>query len=385
MKGGTKMDINLGNTSSLRLLNLYKVVSLLYQAGSMTQAQIKTESGLSGPTVIQCIQHFKEKGAFYEGKALASSGGRKPTLICFDYNYRYAVGVEIRRHHVDISIMNLKGECIATRTERLIFEQSREHLQAIGRIIDELIAQNVDPKKVLGIMVAFPGEVSLDRSEITRSTIFGMHSVNLDRFKKEFRYPIMIENGANAAGFGAVFKDKNLADTVYIVVTDNGIAGSVVINKKVYRGNSGKAGAFGHIQLDSNGRQCSCGQKGCWSVCCSVASLTGDEDTNLKDFFARVDNHDEEAVNALDQYIKYMAQGIACAHLAFDTDVMIGGKIVPYLEKYQDQLRKAVFEYSVLKDESFNINLDLTSNSPMSEGAALMIVADYMENGIFTE
>ena len=379
------MDIYKGNAMSLRLLNFSKIIELVYTKGSITQAQIKEQTGLSGPTVIQCIQHFKEKGVFYEGKALASSGGRKPTAICFNYDYRYAIGVEIRRHHVDVAVMNLKGECIASKTERLVFEQSKEHLDAIGRIIDELIAQSVDQDKVLGIMFSFPGEVSLDRSEITRSTIFGMHHVSLDRFKKEFRYPVMIEYGPNAAGFGAVFKDKNLADTVYIVVTENGIAGSIVINKKVYRGNSGKAGAFGHIQLDSEGRMCSCGQRGCWSVCCSLDNLTGGEDISLKDFFAKVDNGNEEAKKALNKYLDYMAQGIANAHLAIDADIMIGGKIVPYLEKYQDQLKKKVFSYSVLEDELFNIKLDLTSDSPMSEGAALMIVADYLDNGICRE
>lgn len=377
------MDINTGNTASLRLLNLSKVLNLVYSGSSLTQAQIKEGSSLSGPTVNQCIRFFKDKGVFYEGKTLASSGGRKPTLICFDYDYRYAVGVEIRRHHIDIAIMNLKGECIASRTERLVYEQSAEHLRAIMAAVDELVSSSVDSEKVLGISVAFPGEISLDRSTISRSTIFDMHNVSLDRFRKIFSYPVEIEYGPNAAGFGAVFKDKNLADTAYIVVTDNGIAGSIVIDKKIYRGNTGKAGAFGHIQLDPNGRLCSCGKRGCWSAACSLTALTGQDDPDVKDFFRRVDEGDHEANEALDRYIRDMAQGIVNVHLAYDTDVIIGGKIVPYLINCLDRLKEHVFQYPVLQGESFNIRLDMTSNSPMSEGAALMMVSEYLEDGIF--
>ena len=377
------MDINSRNTSSLRLLNLSRILNLVYENGSLTQAQIKENSQLSGPTVNQCIHYFRERGIFYEGKTLASSGGRKPTLICFNYNYRYAVGVEIRRHHVDISIMNLKGECVASTTVRLRYEQSAAHLKAISDQVDELIAANVESERILGISVAFPGEISLDGSAITRSTIFDLHNVRLDRFKKAFKYPVMVEYGPNAAGFGAVFKDRNLADTAYIVVTDNGIAGSIVINKQIYRGNSGKAGAFGHVQLDTNGPMCSCGKRGCWSAICSISALTGQEDSDLKEFFQKVENGDRQANEALSRYIADMAHGIVNVHLSYDTDVIIGGKIVPYLVKYIDQLKEQVFEYPVLKGESFDIRLDMTSNSPMSEGAALMMVSDYLGKDIF--
>jgi len=379
------MDISTANSTSLRLLNLNKVLNQVYAAGSLTQAKIKEKSHLSGPTAIQCIQFFKEKGIFYEGKALASSGGRKPTLICFNYNYRYAVGIEVRSHHIDVAIVNLKGECVILKTVRLPFEQSSAYLKEVSRIVDELIEENIEKEKVIGICVAFPGEISLDKSRITRSTIFGMHDVSISNLKNYFHYPVQVEYGPNAASFGAAFKDRSLIDAVYVVVTDNGIAGSVVINKKIYRGNSGKAGAFGHIQLDSKGELCSCGRRGCWSACCSVTALTGEEEGNLKDFFVRVENGDRKASEALNRYIRNMAQGIANVHLAFDTDVIIGGKIVPYLDKYKDKLIEEVFSYPVLKEERFDIRLDMTSSSPMSEGAAAMLVENYLEEEIFVE
>lgn len=379
------MDLNTGNAISLRLLNLSRILNLVYSAGSLTQAKIKERSNLSGPTVIQCIQYYKEKGIFYEGKALASSGGRKPTLICFNYNYRYAVGVEIRRHHIDVSIINLKGECIAFKTEKIVFEQSNDYVRKISNLVDKMIEENIESDKVLGISIAFPGEISLDGNEITRATIFDMHNVKLKNFKKGFKYPVEVEYGPNAAGFGAVFKDKELTDAVYVVVTDNGIAGSVVINKKLYRGKSGKAAAFGHIQLDPNGKLCSCGRKGCFSALCSTASLTNNEEITIKEFFEKVDNGDAKAKETLDIYLDNMAQGLADVHLAFDSDIIIGGKIVPYLEKYKKELEGRVFDYPVLKDEDFDIRFDFSSSSPMSEGAAIMRIANYLEGDIFVD
>lgn len=365
---------------SLRLLNQNRILNLLYNEGSLTQSEIKEKSGLSGPTVNSALQLYKEAGIFICGEALASSGGRKPMLLAFNYDYRYAIGLEIRKHHVDISIINLKGSCLAFKSIRKVFAMTDDYLKEVNGLVKELVKENgIAEERLLGIAMAFPGEISLSGDEITRATVLNIHNVPLSSFREAFDYPLLIEYGPNAAGFGAVFRDKSIDDAVYVVITDNGIAGSVVIDKKIYRGRTGKAGAFGHIALDPNGRICDCGRRGCWSACCALNVLTNNDEIKLKDFFAKVDEGDSKAKGLLDKYLHDLSSGLIDVRLAYDTDIIIGGKIAPYLCNYLDTIKEYVFSYPVLKDDEFEISLDMSSSSPMSLGAALMLADDFLK------
>lgn len=132
--------------------------------------------------------------------------------------------------------------------------------------------------------IAFPGEISPSGKMVYRATVLGRKNLALDIVQKNIDFPIHIEYGANAAGFGAVWRADNLQDAVYIIVTNNGVAGSVILNNKIYSGLSGKSGAFGHIVLDPNGKECFCGGRGCWSAYCSLYNLIGNEEDKLQTF-----------------------------------------------------------------------------------------------------
>ena len=66
------------SNASVRIINRGRVLRLLFQEGSMTQLEIKNRLNLSGPTVTQILQFFKEAGLLREGDEIPSSGGRKP-------------------------------------------------------------------------------------------------------------------------------------------------------------------------------------------------------------------------------------------------------------------------------------------------------------------
>ncbi len=47
------------------------------------------------------------------------------------------------------------------------------------------------------------------------------------------------------------------------VYIGTGIGSGLTINGRLYRGSHGGAGEIGHITVDPNGEQCSCGNYGC--------------------------------------------------------------------------------------------------------------------------
>ena len=184
----------------------------------------------------------------------------------------------------------------------------------------------------------------------------------------------------NAAGFGTVWRSKELKDAVYVIVTNNGVAGSIILNNEIYHGRAGRAGAFGHITLNPSGRKCFCGACGCWSAYNALNALTGLDETDLDGFFEKVNNEDPDAIAKWDEYLTYFADGLSTVSMSFDIDIVIGGPLAVYLEPWLDTIISKMQSRPTLNGENISIHLDTKSESPMAEGVALMIVAKFLND-----
>lgn len=96
----------------------------------------------------------------------------------------------------------------------------------------------------------------------------------IEMMKKYFDFPISILNDANAAAigehnFGAARGMKN-----FIVLTlGTGLGSGIFIDGHLLHGENGLAGELGHTIIESNGRECTCGRKGCLETYVSASGL----------------------------------------------------------------------------------------------------------------
>lgn len=367
---------------SVRRINRVRVLKLLFRAGSLTQMDIKNQLGLSGPTVTQALQFFTGLGLLREGDEMPSSGGRRPRLIEFRYDAFYSAGVEIRHHHVDIQVIDLRGTVVVGKVYRLVFENTTEYWQRVNVLIKQTVAAAPVPRPLLGVGIAFPGEISVSKNMVSRSTVLACRNIPLNIARENVENVLSVEYGASAAGFGVVWREPSLQNAVYIVVTNSGVAGSVIVDNRIYRGTSNKPGAFGHIVLDPNGLPCFCGGRGCWSAYCSLRNLTQSEEPDLERFFTELRVGSQAHIRRWEDYLNRFAQALANISLSFDTGIVIGGKLAPWLEPYMEDLRRRVADYPVLSEEELSIRTDTASLSPIAEGVALTLVSSFLDDNL---
>lgn len=367
---------------SVRRINRVRVLKLLFRAGSLTQMDIKNQLGLSGPTVTQALQFFTGLGLLREGDEMPSSGGRRPRLIEFRYDAFYSAGVEIRHHHVDIQVIDLRGTVVVGKVYRLVFENTAEYWQRVNALIKQTVAAAPVPRPLLGVGIAFPGEISVSKNMVSRSTVLACRNIPLNIARENVENVLSVEYGASAAGFGVVWREPSLQNAVYIVVTNSGVAGSVIVDNRIYRGASNKPGAFGHIVLDPNGLPCFCGGRGCWSAYCSLRNLTQSEEPDLERFFTELQAGSQVHIRRWEDYLNRFAQALANISLSFDTGIVIGGKLAPWLEPYMEDLRRRVADYPVLSEEELSIRTDTASLSPIAEGVALTLVSSFLDDNL---
>ena len=367
---------------SVRRINRVRVLKLLFRAGSLTQMDIKNQLGLSGPTVTQALQFFTGLGLLREGDEMPSSGGRRPRLIEFRYDAFYSAGVEIRHHHVDVQVIDLRGTVVVGKVYRLVFENTAEYWQRVNALIKQTVAAAPVPRPLLGVGIAFPGEISVSKNMVSRSTVLACRNIPLNIARENVENVLSVGYGASAAGFGVVWREPSLQNAVYIVVTNSGVAGSVIVDNRIYRGASNKPGAFGHIVLDPNGLPCFCGGRGCWSAYCSLRNLTQSEEPDLERFFTELQAGSQVHIRRWEDYLNRFAQALANISLSFDTGIVIGGKLAPWLEPYMEDLRRRVADYPVLSEEELSIRTDTASLSPIAEGVALTLVSSFLDDNL---
>jgi glucokinase len=69
--------------------------------------------------------------------------------------------------------------------------------------------------------------------------------------------------------FGA---GKGVCNLVYLTIS-TGIGGGLILENRLYSGKDGTAGEIGHMTIDINGPQCSCGNYGCFEVMASGKAM----------------------------------------------------------------------------------------------------------------
>ena len=162
-----------------------------------------------------------------------------------------------------------------------------------------------------------------------------------------------IENDANAAAWGEAIAGAAKGSKSSVMITlGTGVGGGIVDGGKVFKGFNSAAGELGHIVIRVDGRPCTCGRRGCWEAYSSATGLinmtkeklsecerTGRETlmTKLVAEKGKVNGRtafdgrrlgDAAASEVVDEYIKYLASGIASMINIFQPEVLsIGGGI----------------------------------------------------------
>ena len=269
----------------------------------------------------------------------------------------YRIGIDLGGTNIAAGLVNEKFEIIAKEsTPTLVGRPNLEIVRDIATLANKLCADaGITLSDVASLGIASPGIVD----DATGCVVYAN---NLD-----FRnFPILpelhklldiaemhIENDANAAAWGEAIAGAAKGSKSSVMITlGTGVGGGIVDGGKVYKGFNNAAGELGHIVIRVDGRPCTCGRHGCWEAYSSATGLinmtkekieeckqTGRETvmTRLVAEKGKVNGRtafdgkrlgDAAACEVVDEYIKYLASGIASMINIFQPEVLsIGGGI----------------------------------------------------------
>lgn len=291
------------------------------------------------------------------------------------------IGIDIGGTKIEGILIDASGSVVSTY--RIPSRPGEERVvEDVCRIVANLTS---DP---LPIGIGIPGQVDHLSGQISNVVNLGISTLNLaDRISKRTGSVAHIENDVNAAALGAarIIADHPSSDhSVAFVNLGTGLAAGLVLDGTIVHGVSGSLGEIGHLPVDPNGFECSCGQHGCLETVASggaVSRLWPTAGHAMPDLISKTSHGDQLAKKVLGIIMHAIADTVQITVQAYDPDlVIIGGGMArtgrPLIDSLVSELGRRA------KESPFVANLGIPERirlAPMDKpigaiGAALSTV-----------
>lgn len=356
----------------MRQTNRRQVYQYIYKnAGPITAAEASGALSMEPAAVSESLDVLVKEGLVIAGP--------EDSAYELDAQALYAVGISIERGGVYIAVLDMRLRELASRELTVPFSHTDAYYRGLVQEMEALLnGSGLDRNRMLGVGITVPGIIDRGKDKLVMAPTLNIWDIPLEEIYRQFsRYPVYVENDANASGYLERWLDGGQRNMIYLSLK-RGVGGAILLSDRQYTGDNGRGGEFGHLRIVPNGRLCHCGRKGCLEAYCSVDRLSVDLGVTLAEFFARLEAGDETFTAVWEEYRDHLTDALAMIRMSFDCDIMVGGELTAYLEPHFPELywelgEKALFE----ADRMF---LQLERYGPHSEcaGTALRFIDDFL-------
>jgi predicted NBD/HSP70 family sugar kinase len=370
------------------------LLRLIRAAQPISRTQIAERLNIDKSTVTENVSPLVKSGLLHEVRE-RTSGGRYQRLLSFAENGGHFIGVNLGARRSQIGWTTLCGD-ISDESEFVTPSDPKEALKLARERIEELC--DVDGK-VLAIGVSIPGMADPTRQKLIYAPNLSWRDVNIaEALRINKSIPIVVENDATAAAtYEARMKLRASSDALMsnfvLVRSGTGIGVGLVIGGEVYRGTGlgrGIAGEFGHMTIVAGGKQCVCGNRGCWEQYASAASAatlyTGDRPLRrgetlprFIEIVSKAENGENRARRTLEKVGDYLGIGIANVIMGSGIPkVVISGRLVYSWKFIATPIQTAVERSIVGKTQGWTVEPGSPAGAAIG-GALEVAVEEYFK------
>lgn len=187
----------------------------------------------------------------------------------------YSIGIDIGGTNTDIGLVREDGTIIARDSiPTNVYTELQPYVRDIMSCINGLMKDNnVDSIEGIGIGAPNGNFYTGCVDNAPNLTIKGELNFE-EEIHKYMNVPVVLSNDANAAAYGEmVYGGAKDLDNFIMFTLGTGVGSGIVLDGKLVHGSTGGAGELGHNILIPNGRQCSCGRKGCLETYTSARGI----------------------------------------------------------------------------------------------------------------
>ena len=262
---------------------------------------------------------------------------------------KYYIGIDLGGTFIKGGVCSAEGEILAMDSVPTEVDKGNikvvENICALAHGLCEKL--NISAKDCEGMGIGVPGMIDTQRGIIVFAGNLNFENFPLQKeLEDRVGIKVTIANDANAAALGeAKFgAGAGYSDSV-LVTLGTGVGGGIIINGKIFAGNCSAGAEIGHMIIEVDGRQCTCGLKGCLETYASATGLIkltkeymekdkdsllwniGLDNINGQSAFSLAKT-DKTAKLVVEKYLDYLSVGLVnIANIFRPQAILLGGGI----------------------------------------------------------
>ncbi len=295
----------------------------------------------------------------------------------------FYLGIDLGGTFIKGGICNEKGEILVQESIPTQVQAGNckivENICTLARFL--CVKLKIKLTDCYGMGIGVPGMIDSSSGEVIFAGNLGFENFNLkNAVMQELKIPVVIANDANVAALGeAKFgAGKNYKDSVLITL-GTGVGGGIIINGKIFAGNRSAGAEIGHMIINVNGNQCTCGLKGCYEAYASASALIKltkekmEQNKNSVLWNVGLDkidgatafkyaSIDETAKQIVEEYLDYVAVGLVNVANVFRPQIiLLGGGISNEGDNLVIPLRERLNKMIFAGDKGPKVELSVAS------------------------
>ena len=298
------------------------------------------------------------------------------------------IGIDIGGSHISIGVVNSNGIIVEKIEKRLTEKEKTDIKKSIEEYIISNCLEFMKKYEIENIGIAMPGTAI--NGVIMSSGNVGIKNYNLtERIKEKINLPISIRNDAKCAAiaenrYGAL---KGYERSIFLTL-GTGIGGAAFLDGKLLKAGNRPGYEFGHMVIEKNGIECTCGRKGCFERYASMKvfknnlrkvlgldeTTRGEELLNIIRNTKPGDKNHEIMQKNVEEFVDNLTIGIVNLINIFEPQVIgIGGSFIHFEDVFLERLKEKVNKEASEKvgREKFEIKAAVLGNDAGIIGATL--------------
>jgi glucokinase len=239
-----------GDSTLLRRVNKSAVLELIRCQGPITRTDIAQHLHLSLPTITRIVSDLIENGYVSERNGGDSRGGRRPSLLQFNFRAGLIIGVYVQQKMV-AALADLGGEILARRMLPALRQEAgiAQLIVLIEGLRQEAAALGIP---VRGVGVGAPSIVNFRDGTVAWAPYLGWRNLPLKRRLEEaLGLPVFVENEVNLIALGERWFGAGRGKCQLICVSlGAGVGAGLILNGQLYRGARDASGEIGYLVHD---------------------------------------------------------------------------------------------------------------------------------------
>lgn len=335
------------NNRDLKYKNRMLILKLIALNQPFSRISLASCTGLSKMTIGNIVNQLIEEDLVVEADPPdqpARHCGRKPTLLQLSPRSPVLGGILLKRGYCQTVLADLGGQVLHRDSFSFQSGITRDGLlEQIAASFTGLRRQTDRPLKAIGVSSVGPVN-TLSGTILNPPFFFGLSDIPIVQFIEQATgVPTYLINDANAGALAEKLygHGRDVANFLYLHIM-NGIGAGLILDNRLYAGDTGQSGEIGHTSINFSGPKCVCGNAGCLELYANLENMQ-DKIEKLSPFFADsplagrrpawneiVDagnQQDRLAICVLDEFCQYVAYAlintlnvldISCIYVGYD-------------------------------------------------------------------